>query len=478
MNSGDGEEEEDEDSAAFINDDESILTTMSTWLPKRMLKWHYRSRHESLIEFSNQKFYNNKLVVFPSPCPGSSELGLLFTYIESGYFEKGINREEANVVVEAVIRHAKEHPEDSLAVVTMNSEQQNLIEELLEAQLINDPKVRELLEPFNQMDDPLIIKNLENIQGDERDVIFISCTYGKEKGSDLVPQRFGPINKSGGWRRLNVLFTRARKRMHIFSSMRASDIRPSETSTSYESLSAFHDFLRKADDRQQKIEVSARRREPDSDFEIAVADRLREKGYKCEFQVGTDSYYIDLAVVDPNNPGQYLMGIECDGAAYHSAKSARDRDALRQQILENLGWKIRRIWSTDWYTDPTAALRPILQELEELVREECKKPTTKNRTESSKQKIASLAPNSLWPEEKSVEERLENLRKEMEKLFPDIPYHKQLLRKEVMELLLEGQPTNREEFAKCVPQYLRTSMDSNEAAEYLDKIFKIFEDNA
>lgn len=478
VNSGDGEEEEDEDSAAFINDDESILTTMSTWLPKRMLKWHYRSRHESLIEFSNQKFYNNKLVVFPSPCPGSSELGLLFTYIESGYFEKGINREEANVVVEAVIRHAKEHPEDSLAVVTMNSEQQNLIEELLEAQLINDPKVRELLEPFNQMDDPLIIKNLENIQGDERDVIFISCTYGKEKGSDLVPQRFGPINKSGGWRRLNVLFTRARKRMHIFSSMRASDIRPSETSTSYESLSAFHDFLRKADDRQQKIEVSARRREPDSDFEIAVADRLREKGYKCEFQVGTDSYYIDLAVVDPNNPGQYLMGIECDGAAYHSAKSARDRDALRQQILENLGWKIRRIWSTDWYTDPTAALRPILQELEELVREECKKPTTKNRTESSKQKIASLAPNSLWPEEKSVEERLENLRKEMEKLFPDIPYHKQLLRKEVMELLLEGQPTNREEFAKCVPQYLRTSMDSNEAAEYLDKIFKIFEDNA
>lgn len=476
VNSGD-EEEEDEGRVAFINDDESILTTMSTWLPKRMLKWHYRSRHESLIEFSNQKFYNNKLIVFPSPCPGSSELGLIFTYVESGYFEKGINREEAAVVVEAVIKHAKEHPQDSLAVVTMNSEQQNLIEELLEARLINDPKVRELLEPLNQMEDPFIIKNLENIQGDERDVIFISCTYGKEKNTNIVPQRFGPINKSGGWRRLNVLFTRARKRMHVFSSMRASDIRPSESSSSYESLSAFHDFLRKADDRQQKIDPSARRREPDSDFEIAVAERLKEKGYKCEFQVGTENYYIDLAVVDPNNSDQYLMGIECDGATYHSAKSARDRDALRQQILENLGWKIRRIWSTDWYTDPTSALRPILQELEKLVGEQRRKHTTEKKTETPTQITASLTPNSRWPEEITVKKELESLRKEIEQTFPDIPYHMQLLRKEVMELLLEGEPTNREEFAKCVPQYLRTSIDSKEATEYLDKIFKIFEDN-
>lgn len=183
-------DEEEPDERSILGENESILDTMSNWLPKRMLHWHYRSRHESLIAFSNEHFYDSKLIVFPSPTISSDDLGLRFTYIPDGEFDKGINRHEAEKVVDAIIDHARRYPNESLAVVTMNAGQQTLIEELLETRLVNRPSEKELMDKLYNMTDPFIIKNLENIQGDERDVVFISCTYGKAPGTNVVPQRF------------------------------------------------------------------------------------------------------------------------------------------------------------------------------------------------------------------------------------------------------------------------------------------------
>ena len=204
---------------------------------------------------------------------------------------------------------------------------------------------------------------LENVQGDERDVIIISMTYGPDPVAGRTMQRFGPINSDVGWRRLNVLFTRAKNRMHIFSSMGSSDIIVSGTSKKgVISLKRFLEYCETGHLNQPKFTGKP----PDSDFEIAVIKAMEERGYECEPQLGVAGYFLDIAVKDPNNPGRFLMGIECDGATYHSAKSARDRDRLRQEVLEGLGWEIHRIWSTDWFKNPEAQLEPIFKRLEKL----------------------------------------------------------------------------------------------------------------
>ncbi len=176
-------------------------------------------------------------------------------------------------------------------------------------------------------------------------------------------QRFGPINSDVGWRRLNVLFTRSKMRMHIFSSMTSGHIKTSENSSrGVVALKAFLSYCETGI--VQHYEHTGK--PVDSDFEIAVMDALAQRGYECEPQLGVTGYFLDIAVKDPGMPGRFLMGIECDGASYHSAKSTRDRDRLRQEILENLGWTIRRIWSTDWFKNPQSQLEPIFQELGRL----------------------------------------------------------------------------------------------------------------
>ena len=211
--------------------------------------------------------------------------------------------------------------------------------------------------------EPIFIKNLENVQGDERDVIVISMTYGPSQIAGKVFQRFGPINQSSGWRRLNVLFTRSKKRMHIISSMNSTDILTSDTSS--KGVSALKEFLRYCETgflHEEKQTGKA----PDSDFEIAVMKALAKHGYECEPQLGVAGYFLDLAVKNPNNPGEYLLAVECDGATYHSAKSSRDRDRLRQQILESLGWRIHRIWSTDWFKNSQEQMQILLEKLSNL----------------------------------------------------------------------------------------------------------------
>ena len=357
--------EEDEDDPTGIEESESILDATLTMFPRRRLRWHYRSQHETLIAFSNYSFYESDLVIFPSPHNKTENFGIQYSRVSQGCFVNRRNMEEARIISEAVRKHFEHHSEETLGVVAMNAEQRLQIQLAIELLAKDDPVFQERLDRDATRHESLFIKNLENVQGDERDVIFISMTYGpQEPGSTTVHQRFGPINSDVGWRRLNVLFTRSKKRMHIFSSMGSQDIIIG--STSKRGVHALHDFLKYCETGILHKTERDTGRGPDSDFEIAVMDALKKEGFECVPQVGVAGFFIDVAVIDPGNPGRYLMGIECDGATYHSAKSARDRDRLRQSILERLGWRICRIWSTDWFKNPNGELAPIIRELHEI----------------------------------------------------------------------------------------------------------------
>lgn len=345
---------------------ESILDVcMSHFQPVRTLRWHYRSRHESLIAFSNHHFYRGKLVVFPSPYPKSKSLGLRYQYVADGVYESQMNQVEARRIVEAAVEHIHCRPADSLGIVTLNIKQRDLVAELLEERLRSLPQAIEFKQRWDAEGMCLFIKNLENVQGDERDCIMISTTFGKPSGVNVVRQNFGPISREGGWRRLNVLFTRARKSVAIFSSMRPEDIVVDGQTP--EGTKALRHYLEYARSGTLPIEVETGL-EPDSDFEVSVLDVLRLKGYDAVPQLGVAGFRIDIAVRHPVHRSGYLAAIECDGASYHTGVSVRDRDRIRQEILEGLGWKGRiwRIWSTDWFRNPLAETARLLQFLDGL----------------------------------------------------------------------------------------------------------------
>ena len=336
---------EDSDDASQTADLESILGMfVSQSAKQRLLEWHYRSRHESLIAVSNHEFYDDRLVVFPSPDAGKESTGLIFHHNPDAHYKrKGINNDEAKTVAEAVIAHARESHELTLGVVAFNSAQARLVEAEVDILRRQNPDCEQFF--HEHPNEPFFVKNLENVQGDERDIILISIGYGKIESSYL-PMNFGPLNREGGERRLNVLITRARRRCEVFSNFVGADLDLSRSNA--QGIKALKTFLEYAE--TGNIEVPhASGRDADSPFEEAVAFELRSRGYEVDYQVGSLGFFIDLAVKDPNKPGRYLLGIECDGAAYHSSRSARDRDRLRQQVLEGLGWKIHRIWSTDWF---------------------------------------------------------------------------------------------------------------------------------
>jgi len=337
------EEISDEDAV----DNESILLLAMSQYGKRRLRWHYRSKHESLIAFSNHHFYENDLIVFPSPAPTGLRHGVRSHFV-GGAYKSGTNPDEVRAVTEAAIRFMKDSPELSLGIVAMNREQRELIYDEMTRLISGDRDAIKYVERWDATLYPFFVKNLESVQGDERDVIFISTVYGAEHQGGAVAQRFGPILGPSGWRRLNVLFTRSRERVEVFTSMTANDIRVDERSG--RGVRALRDYLDyAANGRLETGTVTLR--PPDSDFEIAVGRMLEAAGYEVEPQVGVGHYYIDLAVRHPRS-GSFMLGIECDGATYHSAKSARDRDRTREEALRSLGWSLYRIWSTDWFADP------------------------------------------------------------------------------------------------------------------------------
>ncbi len=353
------EDSVDED-AATAADDESILdAAMSILQPVRRLKWHYRSRHGSLIAFSNKEFYDSDLIVFPSPQDATADAGVRYEHVPDGCYRNRVNLPEARVVAARAIDFMLRYPSRSLGIVTLNQPQQEAISLEIDRLVAMTPGVAEYLKQWEGSLEPFFVKNLENVQGDERDSIFISTVYGRDEKGALF-QRFGPINTAAGHRRLNVLFTRAKFQTVVFSSMQPGDIRVDEHSS--RGVRALHGFLKYALDRSLETPVYSDR-PPDSDFEVAVASRLRQAGFEVVPQVGVAGYFIDLGIRHPQHPGLFVLGVECDGATYHSAKSARDRDRLRQEVLERLGWAIHRIWSLDWYRQPQEELDRLLKRL-------------------------------------------------------------------------------------------------------------------
>jgi very-short-patch-repair endonuclease len=358
-----GEDEDFEDL-----DDESILECcQKTFGHRRPLRWHYRSRCESLIRFSNEQFYRRELITFPASKPGSFSIDLIQVH---GAFQARCNPTEASRIAEEAIsfmRHYASFDEEkipSLGIVAINIQQRDLIQQELNRLFADDVLVDQYLEKVLNKGEEFFVKNLENVQGDERDFIFISMTYGREPGGSAMKQRFGPINRKQGHRRLNVLFSRARMRIGLFTSFASADVVPGADSS--EGVHILRKYLEYAETCGRVSVMPGSGSESDSDFEVEVADRLRANGYVVDYQVGVSGYRIDLGVRHPEHQERYLAGVECDGASYHSSKSARDRDRLREEVLTDKGWDIVRVWSTDWFDNPTLQTARLVEKLEIL----------------------------------------------------------------------------------------------------------------
>lgn len=358
------EDVEDDESTLATHDVESILNLcLARGLPQRMLRWHYRSKHQSLIAVSNREFYDSKLFIVPSPYDAASGMGLKFNYLPHAVFDSGgtaTNPIEAKAVAQAVIQHVKEYSNLSLGVGAFSVKQRQAILDELELLRRAHPETEDFFTQAHY-DEPFFVKNLENIQGDERDVIFISVGYGRNQNGYLA-MRFGPLSAEGGERRLNVLISRAKRRCEVFSSIIADDIDLVRAKGA--GVAAFKLFLKFA--QTGKLDFGRiTDREADSVFEEQVAAALRSRGYDTKTQIGIAGFFIDIAVADPERPGRFVLGIECDGAAYHSSRSARDRDRLRQAVLEDHGWIIHRIWSTDWFYRPDEQLDRVIFAIEQ-----------------------------------------------------------------------------------------------------------------
>ncbi|MGD0108504.1 MAG: DUF3320 domain-containing protein [Rhodopila sp.] len=337
-----------------IEDLESILDEcLGAGIPSIDLQWHYRSRHESLIAFSNYRYYGGRLITFPAP--RTVDRAVSFRHVTDGVYARAgarTNPAEARALVAEVVSVLRGilagGTPRSIGVVTFNSEQQGLVENLLDEARREDPR----LEPFfsDETLEPVMVKNLEGVQGEERDLMLFSLTYGPDQ-TGRVAMNFGPLNQGGGERRLNVAITRAREQLIVFGSLRPEHIDLSRSSSI--GVSHLKEFLDYAINGARAFARAATGPLGDfeSPFETAVAHRLAAKGWVLHPQIGVSGFRIDLGVVDPDASGDFLAGLECDGATYHSGATARDRDRLCQLVLERLGWRILRIWSTDWWTN-------------------------------------------------------------------------------------------------------------------------------
>jgi len=341
---------------------ESLLDVcLSLGIVRKRLRWHYRSRHEGLIAFSNKFFYDGALVTFPSADDGTGR-AVRWEFVPDGLYADTVNVPEAKYTAALVARHFQERPDHSLGVIAFSQSQQNRILDELEAVRRAHPE----LEGFFKEDRPdrFFVKNLENVQGDERDAIILSVGYGPD-AVGKVAMRFGPLNRQGGERRLNVAITRARYSMTVVSSLTAADIDLSRTqAVGPKLLRAFLDYAERGPAALNEAVTEADAGGFDSPFEREVFEELQRRGLTLHKQVGCGGYKIDMAVADPDAGGSYLLGIECDGATYHSSATARDRDRLRQAVLEGLGWRLCRIWSTDWLRNRDKQVGRVLSALQ------------------------------------------------------------------------------------------------------------------
>jgi len=360
----DEEEEEEEDLV-----EESILDLAnSRFKANRMLKWHYRSRHESLINFSNHYFYQNQLIIPPSPITSSA---VTSTKVEA-YYKGKINIQEKDKLIKDLIpfmsanirKGEGDKKSKSCLIVTMNLLQAESIEEDINKKKLEYPIIEEYESSWKDTGEEFAVKNLESVQGDERDIIFISTLFGPESPGMKTRQTFGPINNKGGQRRLNVLFTRARQNLHLYTSLSSNDIQSEGAPEGRQIFKAYIEYAKTG-----KIETgnTSTSREPPTDFQLFIGEGIKKMGYEIVHEVGVSGFFIDIGVKHKSFPDGFILGVECDGRAYHSSKSARDRDILRQEILEGLGWNIYRIWSTDWFLDPTKELKKLDNYIKKII---------------------------------------------------------------------------------------------------------------
>jgi hypothetical protein len=368
----DWDELSDDDIEVF----DSILDEcLGIGLPVKTLKWHYRSRHEGLIAFSNHRFYDDTLITFPAAKAQVDSLGVKIVYVPDGIYDRGGKRDnlkEAEKVADLVFDHFQKYPKKTLGVVTFSLAQMNAVDEAIERRLKEQPD----FEPFFKEDrlEGFFVKNLENVQGDERDVIFFSVGYGYDQQGQ-VAMNFGPLNKPGGERRLNVAVTRAREKVVLITSIKASDIDLEAKALGVQTLRTYLDYAERG---PEALEQGKRREgEFDSAIDEDVAAEIKKLGYQIVPQVGSSGYRIDIGVVDPVNHGNFLLGVECDGATYESSSSARDRDRLREQVLRQLGWRIHRIWSPAWVARRDSEIRRLKDALEQAQQQQIDKDIQK-----------------------------------------------------------------------------------------------------
>ena len=383
-----GYDSEDEEEFDDTNAYESILDE-AVLLPERTLLWHYRSRHEHLIAFSNAKIYRNNLITFPSNVENVPDNGVEYIYVPEGFYDRGGregNMIEAKHVALLVFEHIRKSPNRSLGVIAFGEIQQQSIDTAIRQMRKENQQCETFFNEDNE--EAFFIKNLENVQGDERDTIIFSIGYAKDNAGKLS-MNFGPLNRAGGERRLNVAITRAKFNVKLVGSLLPTDIDVERISSEGPKLlRSYIDFAINGPSTIIKETTESDVVEHDSPFEAAVYNFLDRKGYKLGTQVGCSGYRIDMAVKHPSINGRYVIGIECDGAAYHSARTARERDRLRQAVLEDMGWVIYRIWSTDWIKDPKNEGQKLVDAIEHAVSEYTEEIEYNNQQPESTEKVS------------------------------------------------------------------------------------------
>ena len=349
-----------DDEADDITDFESILDLCSTSMRQLRLRWHYRSRHEELITFSNKNFYDGDLVTFPSPKADAKGTGVDYFHVDGVFDRKShTNRKEAEFVVDLIYENIEKFPNRSLGVVAFSIAQQDLIERILAKRRQNEPEKESFFR--KDAEEPFFVKNLETVQGDERDTIIFSTAYGLDAQGKLL-HNFGPLNRVGGERRLNVAVTRAKQNVQLVSSMRYTDIDLKRTSS--EGARLLREYLNFAENGEGALEAPAKGSEFEraaADFEMEVGEFLRANGFDVDTQIGFSDFKIDVGVKAPGG-SDYALAIESDGATYRSARNARDRDRLRREVLQRMGWRYYRLWSTDWFRNKAAEQERLLAE--------------------------------------------------------------------------------------------------------------------
>lgn len=449
-------EDEDFDTDTEVSDNDagayqSILDESVTVLPERSLRWHYRSRHEHLIAFSNIKIYGSSMITFPSSVEKAPDCGVEYIYVSNGVYDRGSKRNninEAKKVADLVFNHYRKYPNRSLGVVTFSEAQQQAVEAAIRQKRLQNGMFEQFF--MEDRDEPFFIKNLENVQGDERDTIIFSIGYAKDCNG-IMYMNFGPLSKEGGYRRLNVAVTRAKYNIKLVGSIVPTDIDTEKTSAEgVRLLRSYIEFAQQGVVALQKELSYVDSPDFDSPFEEAVYDFLSGNGYNVVTQVGCSGFRIDMAVKYPNQNGRFAIGIECDGATYHSSRTARERDRLRQTILEDMGWTIYRIWSTDWIKDQKTEEQKLIAAIERALDRTSDTDVDASECSENEDAVASLM---------DIEEEIDDVPNEGYGFIPyqqaDITDYSHLSVHEVIRQVIEiEQPIHLEElYRRVAPLY-------------------------